>query len=132
MLLSLSVFAQQSAMPVPRDPVNEPVYKGLSKPYFSEAVELTTDSYVILYTLPATSENYRRHWTGIAVRNPSGTRSVYVCLGTATACTTDAMKIPPSLGFALDGIYYGPLNSITTVWGKLDAAGSVTPEVTVW
>ncbi len=129
-LWSLSVYASN---PVPKDQANTPVYIGTGRPYFSEATTLTTTSYVALFTLPSTSqEDKTRTWRGLAVYNPSISASVYICLGDSTSCSTDMMKVPPSLGLVLDQTYFGPLNSVTTVWGKLSTGGSVVPEVTVW
>jgi hypothetical protein len=118
--------------PVPKDQSNTPIYSGTGKPVFSEAVTLTSGTYAGLLTLPTTGENGSRHWKGIAVYNPSTTRSVYICIGAAATCSVDAMKIPSSTGIALDQVYFGPINDVVKIWGKLDAPGSVVPELTVW
>lgn len=132
LFLGFKVFAQAVNIPIPVDPRKNPVVTGLGQSYFSEAVTLTTTSYAKLYDLPSSGVNADRPWKGIAVRNPSATRTVYICFGTSSACSGDAMKLAPSVGFALDHVMFGTQNGITAIWGKLDSAGSVAPEVTVW
>ncbi len=132
LLTGLKVFAQQVNIPIPVDPRKNPVNTGLGFSYFSEAVTLTTTTYVSLVTLPVAGTNVDRPWKGIAVRNPSVSLFVYVCWGNSTGCTQAGMKIPPEQGFALDQVMFGTQNGVTHLWGKLNGAGSVTPEVTIW
>lgn len=132
LLCSLLATLARAENTVPKDSNNVPIYSGTGKSVFSEAVTLTTSSFALLLTLPTTGESYVRSWKHIVVRNPDATRSVYICLGGSSSCSTSHLKIPPLLGLALDDLYFGPLNSITTIWGKLDSSGSVIPEITVW
>lgn len=132
-LFSRMAHAQEvPANIVPKDKLNVPIYGGIGRPLFYESVTLSTSSYVKLVTLPSTGENSYRMFRGIAVRNPDASRSVYICLGSTSSCSSDAMKIPPAQGIALDQVYFGFINDVTDIWGKLDSAGSVTPEITIW
>ncbi len=132
LLISQLAHAQQANIPIPVDPRKNPILTGLGFSYFSEAVTLTTTSYVSLLALPVSGSNLDRPWKGIAVRNPSTTRSVYICWGTASGCTQAGMKLGPEVGLVLDDVMFGSQNSVTNIWGKLDSAGSVAPELTIW
>lgn len=105
--------------------------EALGLPVFTEATTLTTNSYVSVLALPSTGNNLNRQWRKISVNNPSSTRSVYICFGGAT-CATDMIKVPTSTKIVFDGLYFGPMNSVTTIYARLDAGGSVVPEVTIW
>lgn len=125
--------SQLQAQVVPRDNIGIPIYGGLGLPVFSEAVTLTTTSFTSLMTVPTeTAQGYKRQFRHFELRNPSSTRSVYICFSGASPCSTSQLKIPPNYTYVLDHQYFGPFNSITTIYGKLDSAGSVTPEVTIW
>lgn len=106
--------------------------ESLGLPVFTEAVTLTSTGYSAVLTVPSTGNNVRRQFRKLLVRNPSSTRSVYLCFGGASSCSTAMMKVPSSTSIVLDGLYFGPMNTITTIWGALDAGGSVAPEVTIW
>lgn len=122
-----------SAQIVPRDNRSTPIYGGLGLPVFSEAVTLTTTSFVSILTVPnETAQGYQRQFRHFVLRNPSTERAVYVCFGGASPCATNQMKIPPEHTFVMDHFYFGPFNSITNIYGKLDASGSVAPEITIW
>lgn len=128
LLLPILSIAQN----VPRDGFNTPIYGGIGLPYFFESVSLTTTSYVSLATVPTVgSGNTQRQFRNILIRNPSSTRSVYVCFGTG-GCSSDMMKIPPNYTFVTDQMLIGWSTSVTNIYGKLDSAGSVTPEITLW
>lgn len=130
-MISPLALAQQSIVPVPKDPFNTPIYGSSGYPSLYE-VALTTSSYALIATLPTTGINQGRSWRHIMVRNPSTTRTVYVCLGDATSCATDMIKVPPEFGIAMDDMLLNAGINITSIWGRLDSAGSVTPEVHVW
>lgn len=131
-LFASAAFAQTVSVPVPKDITNTPIYGSSGLPSFTEAVTLTTTSYVSLVTLPTSGVNLNRAWRHIAIYNPDATRSVYICLG-GSSCSTDMIKIPPSIGFVLDDALFGPKwISITDIYGRLDAGGSVAPQVTIW
>lgn len=133
LFISVPVFAQnKTIIPVPKDPFNIPIYGGLGLPVFSEATTLTTSSYVSILTLPNTGHDINRSFRHIAVYNPDSARSVYICFGDASGCSTDMMKVPPGFALAFDHVLFGILYDQTVVYGRLDAVGSVTPEITVW
>lgn len=128
LLLPIISFAQL----VPKDGMGTPIYGGIGYPQLFESVTLTTSSYVALVTLPTVgSGNTQRQFRGIEVNNPSSTRSLYICFGT-TSCSTDAIKVGPLRDKIFDLVQYGWGTSTTTIYGRLDSGGSVTPEVTVW
>lgn len=104
----------------------------LGIPTFSEAVTLTGTVAQLVLELPSTGNNANRQWRKLMVRNPDNTRVVYLCLVASAVCTTPNLKIPASTTLVLDDMYFGPMNSITHIYGKMDAAGSVVPEVTIW
>lgn len=118
-------------MMIPRDTTNTPIYGGLGLPVFSEAVTLTTTAYTLVFTMPTTGINTSRAWRNIVIRNPSTIRTVYICFGNGS-CATDMLKIPPLLGIDIDATLFGSFINYPQVWGRLDVAGSVTPEVTAW
>ncbi len=134
-LLGLQAFGQSKTnTPVPKDPFNIPIYGGISTPVFSEATTLTTNSYALMVTLPNTGLSYNRTYRHLMVFNPSSTRSVYICFGNGS-CATDMVKVPTGasgFGVALDDYMAGVLYGQTEIWGRLDAAGSVTPLIYVW
>lgn len=106
--------------------------QSLGLPYFSEAVTLNTSAFTALVTLPTSGNNANRQWRKIMVRNPNGSKLLYLCFGGAS-CSTSMLKVPTSTTIVLDGMYFGPMNTITTIYGKLDSDGTdVVPEVTVW
>jgi hypothetical protein len=132
LFITITAMAQQSPVPVPKDINNSPIYGSSGLPRFVEGVTVTGTSYVSLATLPTTGVNFGRAWRHIAVRNPDATKSVYICLG-ASSCSTDMMKLPPGIGLVLDDTLYGPAwLDVTNIYGRLDSAGSVAPEVTFW
>lgn len=106
--------------------------ESLGLPVFSEAVTISSTAMAAVLTLPTSGNNASRQWRKLMVRNPSAARSVYVCLGSASSCSTNMLKVNVSTTVVLDGLYFGPMNTVTTIWGALDAAGSVVPEVTIW
>lgn len=132
LLISSVSWAQQTSIyPVPRDVNNMPIPTSLGLPVFANQT-LTTASYVAVLTLPTTGVNYGRQFSSICVKNPDATRTIFVCFDGASSCSTDMLKVPPSLGLCLDKLYFGRLNDITTIWAKLDATGSVSADFTVW
>lgn len=104
----------------------------LGLPVFSEAVTLTGSTATLLLTLPTSGNNANRQWRKMLVRNPDGTRLVYLCFVATANCTTPNIKVPPSTTLVLDDLYFGPMNTITMIYGKLDTTGTVIPEVTIW
>lgn len=123
------VFA---GLPIPKDQNSTPMYTAQGRVHLAPAFTLTLNTYVDVFTLPATGDNYQRIWKHIIVRNPDANRTVYVCFGNSTSCTTDMIKIPPALGLAIDDVTYGFNNSITDIWMRLDSGGSVSPDLMVW
>lgn len=133
LLLSLVFSAAAFSQIVPKDNKGTPIYGGLGLPVFSEAVTLTTTSYALLLAVPTeTAQGYQRQFRHFEIRNPSSTLSVYICFSGASPCSTNQLKIPPGYTHILDHVYFGPFNSISTIYGKLSSAGSVTPEITIW
>lgn len=128
LLLPILSIAQN----VPRDGFNTPIYGGIGLPYLFESVTLTTTSYVSVATLPTVGTgNTQRQFRNILIRNPSSTLSVYICFGSG-GCSTNMMKIPPNYTFVTDQMLIGWSTSVTNIYGKLDSAGSVVPEITLW
>lgn len=126
---ALNVWA---GLPIPKDQNNTPMYTAQGRSHLVPAFTLTTNAYVDVFTLPTDNLNINRIWKHIGVYNPSAARAIYVCFGTSTSCTTDMMRIPPTLGLILDDVTYGYNNNVTDVWMRLDSAGSVSPDVTLW
>jgi len=134
LLLALPAMAQQEPVPVPKDPVNTPIYGGIGQPFVYDSTAVTTTSFAPIVTVPNSGSNYVRPYRHIAVYNPSMTRTVYVCFAenASVGCSVNAMKIPPGIGLVLDHVYYGVMMQTPTIYMKLDSAGSVTPDLTVW
>jgi hypothetical protein len=131
-LFSAQAFSQaKTIVPVPKDPNNIPIYGGLGVPVVSESVTLTTSSYVLLFSLPNGGASVNRSFRHVIAVNPDLTRSVYLCFGSGS-CSTDMIKVRPESGLALDHTLFGILYGQTEVWGRLDAPGTVTPEIHVW
>ncbi len=140
-LLPVLVFAAagdksamgKSSFELPKD-FNGVALQGtsLGLPTFSEAVTLTTTAFVALITLPTTAPDTNRQWRGLVVRNPDTGLSLYLCFGGSSSCSTTHIKVPPSTTLVFDHLFFGPMNSITKIYGKLSNTGSVIPEVTVW
>lgn len=132
LLVGLPTWAQiQYKYPVPKDPTNTPIQNALGLPFVLEAT-LTTTGYAKIGDLPLSGNNAGRQYRGICAYNPDTSVSVYLCFGTASACSTDMIKIPPEKGICLDNIYAGFFNDITAVWGKLSGAGTSDVEVNIW
>lgn len=136
MILCLTLgtaHAQQLGYRMPRDAGNNPIPMGIGLPY-AFTLTPTTASYdnSIRYALPATGRDLNRAYRHILVRNPSTTRTVYVCFGTSTGCSTDHIIVPSEYAFALDSILYGDSVGFSHVYAKLDAVGSVAVEFTAW
>jgi len=133
LLLLLPILSAVSyGQNVPRDGFNTPIYGGIGLPYLFESVTLTTTSYVSVATLPIVGTGItQRQFRNILIRNPSTTLSVYICFGSG-GCGANMMKIPPNYTFVTDQMLIGWSTSVTNIYGKLDSAGSVTPEITVW
>lgn len=131
-LVPLVVWAQQSQIPVPKDPFNTPIYGGLGHPYVMEGVTVTSSSYQTFGTLNQNPPNSGRNYRSIIIYNPDTTRSVYACVGDSSSCSTDMLVVPPDFALAADNVLMGPTLQDTTVWLRLDSAGSVQPKVMVW
>lgn len=107
--------------------------ESLGVPVFSEATTLNSSVFTSVLSLPTSGNNANRQWRKLMVRNPSSSRTLYICLGGSVSCSTTMVKVPVSTTTVMDGMYFGPMNTITNIWGKLDIDGtSVIPEVTVW
>jgi hypothetical protein len=104
----------------------------LGLPVFSEAVTLTSSTATLLLSLPTTGNNANRQWRKMLVRNPDSTRTLYLCFVNTANCTTPNIKVPANTTFVLDDLYFGPMNSVASIYSKLDTNGSVTPEITIW
>lgn len=118
---------------LPLDGNNNPLQvASLGYSYFSEAVTLTTTGDVLVVTLPSTGKDLNRQWRKLMARNPSSTRSVYLCFTSSTSCPEYNVKVPPSTTVVMDDLYFGPMNSVAAIYGKLDSSGSVAPEITIW
>jgi hypothetical protein len=123
----------ESTLVLPVDKNGIPLQENsLGLPTFSEAVTLTTSSYVSLLTVPATGHNATRVYRHMIVKNPSSTRTLYICFGDSSSCATNMLKIPASTTIAYDGLYFGAPTSVVKIYGKLDDTGSVVPELTIW
>ncbi len=126
--------AAQVNFALPRDMNSVALHdESLGLPYFSEAVTLSSSTPTVLMTLPTSGNNAGRQWRKIMARNPDSAKFLYLCFGGASSCATKMMKVPTSSALFFDGMYFGPLNTITTIWGWLDSSGAnVIPEITVW
>lgn len=131
--MASSAWAATYKYPVPKDFTNTPIYGGLGLPVYGAAVTLTDSTFTDLLTVPSTGNDTKRQFAHICVFNPSGTRTLNICFG--TGCTTTQISVPAFTGgggICLDDTYFGVYNEITVIRGAIDAAGSVTPQLTIW
>ena len=131
-VMSVRSYAQRSAMGLPVDNKGTPLVAALGMPSLCE-VTTTTATYTEYCQLPAnTGDNSGRMYRAIQVYNPSSTKSVYVCLGNDTSCTTDYIKVRPGCTISQDFSLFGPGNLVTRVWLRLSSSGSEVVDVMTW
>lgn len=125
--------AQSLTYPLPVDARGNPLMLGVGNPY-STTLTPTTSSYSasIQYQAPLTGIDTNRVYREIYIYNPSSTRTVYICFGSATACSTDNITVPPSTQMVLDAIRFGNAVGFPYVWARLDSAGSSAAVITIW
>lgn len=134
-IVSFQVLGQQYIVPYPHDVLNTPMTTANGVP-FTGTMTATTSSYdnAVAVTVPLTGINVGRPYKSVSIYNPSTTRTVVVCFGTAgqASSCSDNVSIPPGLGLALDFVLYGSPNNKNTVFGRLDSAGSSAITVNMW
>lgn len=126
------VYAQRAVMGLPVDNKGTPLIAALGLPSTCSQT-VTTATYTQSCDVPAnTGDNTGRMFRGIQIYNPSMTASVFVCLGPASGCLTDMIKIRPQSAVTQDFALYGPGNNVTKVWFRLSAPGSEVIDVNIW
>ena len=132
MHLPLHSYAQRAVQALPTDNKSTPLIAGLGLPAMCETT-VTAATYVAFCAVPASSgDNTGRSWRHIQIYNPSTTKSVYVCLGDTSSCSTDMIKIRPGAAVTQDFALFGPSNSAPRIWLRLSSAGSEVVDVNLW
>ena len=126
-------FAQQLAWPLPTDGNRNPLYFGTGNPY-GFVLTATTDAFDtgVRYELPSAGIDLNRVYRHISVINPSSERTLYICFGDVSGCSTDMIIVPPSYQLVYEPLMYGPLRNTGYVYMRLDDAGSVEATFGVW
>ncbi len=102
----------------------------LGTPLFSEAVTLSQATMKLIYTLPTTGNDATRQFRHMMIRNPDDA-AIYICWGGST-CTTDMAKVAAATTVVLDGLFFGPINTITKIYARSADSGAAVPELTIW
>lgn len=102
----------------------------LGTPLFSEAVTLSTNVMKLIYTLPTTGNNATRQFRHMMVKNPDDA-AIYLCWGGST-CTDDMAKVAAATTIVFDGLFFGPINTITKIYARSVDSGAAVPEITIW
>lgn len=132
LILPSIVFGQRSQLGLPTDNKATPLIAGLGLPAMCETT-VTTATYTEYCAVPAsTGENTGRAWRHIQIYNPSTSKSVYVCFGGTSSCSTDMIKIRPGAAVTQDFALFGPSNAAPRIWLRLSSAGSEVVDVNLW
>jgi tetrahydromethanopterin S-methyltransferase subunit H len=132
LLLSIPCLAQRAQLGLPTDNKATPLIAGLGLPAMCETT-VTTATYTEYCAVPSSSgENTGRAWRHIQIYNPSTSKSVYVCLGGTSSCSTDMIKIRPGAAVTQDFALFGPSNEAPRIWLRLSASGSEVVDVNLW
>lgn len=132
-IFSSLAFGQQYQFPVPKDPLNTPIYGGLGLPVIGNSVQLDDATWEDVLTVPLTGVNTGRQYRAICVYNPSSGADVKICFG--SGCSTVQIIVPATPtggGLCIDNTYFGTFNAISVIRGSLSTAASVTPQITIW
>lgn len=132
LLFIISAHAQPSqGRMLPRDAKNNALIFGLGNPYAS-TITVTASTYVANYTLPTSGLDANRVYRHLYAYNPDANRTVYVCFGDSTGCSTDSYIIRPGYGLVFEPLLFGAPVGSPLVYFRLDASGSVNVDLSAW
>jgi hypothetical protein len=126
-------IAQQSTIPAPRDARGNTLSHGLGSSYSSElSVDVTAYNISDSYQVPSSGNDALRAFRHIYVLNQSADRTVFVCFGDSSGCTTDAMIVFPEIGLIFEPVLFGAAVGKEYIYFKLDSAGTADIHLAVW
>lgn len=133
LIVSRGTFSQQSIIKAPRDSTGAILYAGLGTPYLIQpTLTNTTYSTGVRTQLSITGIDTGRQYRHLWLYNPSSTLGLYVCVGTASGCSTDMWYAPPSVGVVDDFAYFGTASNTPYVYYRISGSGTVMPTLRWW
>lgn len=126
-------WSQQLTYPLPNDANNRILYFGVGNPYAFQLTP-TTSSYDtgVRFQLPSSGLDKNRVYRHLSVINPSDVRSLSICFGDSSGCTTDMIIVPPGYQLVYEPLRFGLPVGLEYVYAKLDASGTVTATFAAW